>query len=439
MKLKNIILICSLLLVSAMQESCTKEYINPNAATKAEVLKSADGLMGLAVGLRREWSVGGGSALYSSVVCNGLATKELVVLNTGNATLAALESGRGSLNGANTTMANIWISANLVKANAQLILDNSSVIGDAPTKAWVEAYSSFFKALAIGTLCQFWEQVTTEVISSSAYIDGKRPAFKPRAAALDEAIALLKQADALMKGNATPSAAFVSKVGSDISLPNAIQALLARFSLMNGKLDEALTAATAVSPTIISSFKFDAVNQNPIFRSGFVSNNVVGGANNFGLTGILAPESADGRLSFYLGGTTLSKATGFAKSDLDAIPVYLPSEMILIKAEVLARQNKLDDAITELNKIRTKTSDPLSVTAKLGAYTGAKTQAAVLEEIYKQRCIELYISGMKLEDSRRFNRPGPTETNAERNRNFFPYPNVERDNNQSNTPADPSV
>jgi starch-binding outer membrane protein, SusD/RagB family len=49
------------------------------------------------------------------------------------------------------------------------------------------------------------------------------------------------------------------------------------------------------------------------------------------------------------------------------------------------------------------------------------------------------MSGLKLEDSRRFNRPGPNETNFERNRNYFPYPNVERDNNQSNTPADPNV
>jgi hypothetical protein len=92
-----------------------------------------------------------------------------------------------------------------------------------------------------------------------------------------------------------------------------------------------------------------------------------------------------------------------------------------------------------LNKIRTKASDPFGVTAKLAAYTGAETQAAVLVEIYKQRCTELFLSGLRLEDCRRFGRPGPNETNFERNRNFFPYPSVERDNNQGNTPADPTV
>jgi hypothetical protein len=60
-----------------------------------------------------------------------------------------------------------------------------------------------------------------------------------------------------------------------------------------------------------------------------------------------------------------------------------------------------------------------------------------LNEIYKNRRIELYLSGLSLEDSRRFGRPGATEPNAERNRNYYPYTNAERDNN-TNTPSNPS-
>lgn len=435
MKLKQIIY--SILFISALvlPSSCTKEYINPNAATKAEVLKSPDGLMGLAVGIRREWAL---NALYNQVVCNGLATKELVVLNTGNGDLAALEAGKGSLSPNNVVLGNLWISANLTKAYAQQLLDNSNIIGDAGTKAGVNAYGYFFKALAIGTLSQYWEQVSTEVISTADFIGGKRPSFKARAAALDEAIALLRQADVAVKGNAL-STTFKAKVGNDIDFPNAIQALIARYSLMNGKLDDAAAAANLVVLTSVSSFKYDAVNQNPVYRTGLVSNNVVGGAANFGLTGVLLPEATDARIAFYLGSATLSKATGFFKSDLDAIPLYLSGEMTLIKAEVLARQNKLPEAIIELNKIRTKTTDPLNVTAKLAAYSGAQTQVAILEDIYKQRCIELYMSGLKLDDSRRFARPDPVSATPERNRNFFPYPTIERDNNQANTPPDPAL
>ncbi|MEY3620470.1 MAG: hypothetical protein RLZZ391_836, partial [Bacteroidota bacterium] len=43
-----------------------------------------------------------------------------------------------------------------------------------------------------------------------------------------------------------------------------------------------------------------------------------------------------------------------------------------------------------------------------------------------------YMSGLKLEDMRRFGR-----ATTERKRNFFPYPFKERDGNP-NTPADPS-
>ena len=58
--------------------------------------------------------------------------------------------------------------------------------------------------------------------------------------------------------------------------------------------------------------------------------------------------------------------------------------------------------------------------------------------MYKQRSAELYLSGQRLEDSRRFGRPAPPANLAERSRNFYPYPQQERVNNP-NTPADPAI
>ena len=108
--------------------------------------------------------------------------------------------------------------------------------------------------------------------------------------------------------------------------------------------------------------------------------------------------------------------------------------MTLIKAECNARKNALNDAVIELNKILTKKAagDIWGIGADLPAYTGAITTDGILTEIFKQRCIELFLTGLKLEDSRRFSRSNP----AERSRNFYPYPLTERDNN-TNTPADP--
>jgi hypothetical protein len=113
--------------------------------------------------------------------------------------------------------------------------------------------------------------------------------------------------------------------------------------------------------------------------------------------------------------------------------------MTLIKAEALARpttatQADLDNALIELNKIQTKkaSQDPLGVGADLPALA-SMTKDQIMTEIFRQRSIEMYISGQKLEDSRRFGRP-----QAERKRNFVNYPFRERDQNP-NTPTDPAL
>jgi hypothetical protein len=89
------------------------------------VIKSAEGLTALIVGLKKEFSVGATSALYN-MPCRptGLRTKELYVINTGNGELAALEAGKGTVGGSNAFLNNIWTSSNIVKANAQLLIDN---------------------------------------------------------------------------------------------------------------------------------------------------------------------------------------------------------------------------------------------------------------------------------------------------------------------------
>ena len=57
---------------------------------------------------------------------------------------------------------------------------------------------------------------------------------------------------------------------------------------------------------------------------------------------------------------------------------------------------------------------------------------------YEQRSIELFLSGQRLEDSRRFGRPGPPISTAERTHNYYFYPHRERLNNP-NVPADPAT
>ena len=409
--------------------SCEQDIPNPNAATDEQILNSTEGLIGMINGMKYRYTAGGASGLYSGISGNGLTTRELVVLNAGNADLAQMENGFDNVAPSNSVISNLWTNLNLLRSDAQKILDNApGVIVDAGTRSSVLAYAYFFNALSVGTLAQFWEQVplTTE-------IDAK---FSSRTAALEEAVRLLGEASTQL--NTPLSPAVTAKVGTDIDLPNAVRALSARYNLMLGNLDAASAAASAVDLASKSVFKFDNIIPNPVFRSSLITQNVYDVRMLFGLSGALEPDPADGRIDFYLT-PNANSGKGFFTADDASVPVYLPGEMILIRAEVLARQDKMGDAVTELNKVLTKTDDTFGVNAGLPAYSGAMDKDAVLQEIYKNRCIELFMSGLKLEDSRRFARPGPNDANPERTRNFYPYPTVERDNNPDNTPADPPV
>ena len=106
--------------------------------------------------------------------------------------------------------------------------------------------------------------------------------------------------------------------------------------------------------------------------------------------------------------------------------------MTLIKAEAYARLNDLPNALIQLNIVVTKSpsSDPFGIGANLPP-TSYTDQNDLLNKIYKNRCIELYMSGLKLIDERRFNR-----NVSERKRNYLPFPFVERNDNP-NTPNDP--
>jgi len=289
---------------------CQKEYTNPNAADGSQVITSSEGLAALIVGLKREYSFSAIGTIYNVVSANGLTTKELYVINTGNGELTALENGKGTVGASNSFIRNIWSSSNLLKANAQILIDNADNVREPGTTEPIRVYGHLFKAIALATMAQFWEQVPTEVITSGDFLNGKRPSFKPRIEALQEAVDLLNAAAPLAE--VAPSTFFNVKVGTDINLKNTVNALLARYSLMLGKYNEALAAAGKVDVASKSVFKYDNVSQNPLFRVSFVTNNVHNGLPNFGLPAPLLPDANDGRVTFYLGANAAPvKVQGF--------------------------------------------------------------------------------------------------------------------------------
>ena len=416
--MKKIIL--SLVVAGTLFTSCNDEFLDPTKPSQEEVVGTRSGLIGAANGLQQLWSSGRAGVTYTAITANGLTTKELRVVNAGNVDEGFLEVGNSSLTASNAVTKNLWAYCLVVNSESQKILDNINILTVETEKSSVFTHASIFKAMALGTLVQFYEKVPTETM--------KNAEFKNRADVLAKVIATLKATEPYLN-----TANGFAGLTTGINYKNTVNALLARYYMMAGDSDNALTYANLVNLTVKSEFKFDALTNNPIaFNSIATNNNYQPKDRNLGLPSNLAPASADARVNFYV--TSDNKALGFFDTSLKSIPVYLPGEIILIKAEALARKNQLANAVTELDKVLTKTAtnDIFGVGANLPAYAGTVDQASILEEIYKNRCIELYMSGLKLEDSRRFNRP-----TTERNRTYYPYPDSERFNN-TNTPADPA-
>jgi hypothetical protein len=307
------------------------------------------------------------------------------------------------------------------------------VITDTNVQYQVKRNALLYKAMAIGTLAIFWQEfpITT----------GDKQPFVTRKDALLVAISLLDEAGRIRE----TSSAFNPSFGSEINVRNTLSALAARYYTMLGYYDaqyyeNARQKAMQVQLNSRSVFFYNSLNPNSVFRNGYsAAFGYIVDTTLLGLPETLKPAVADNRYKFYRT-RTAPGGYGFGGSENDSLPIYLPGEMLLIQAEAWARKGdpvSFDSSKKYLNQVLTKTTDAFRLGAGLPAYTGPTTKEALLTEIYRNRCIELFMSGMKLEDCRRFGRPGPTDNQPERNRTFYPYPFQERYGNPNTPPKDP--
>ncbi|MEZ4902662.1 MAG: RagB/SusD family nutrient uptake outer membrane protein [Spirosomataceae bacterium] len=168
--MKKIILysVFAAMLLSAT--SCQQEYLNPSAASETQATGDINGLITLCNGLQFRYATSRAGVIYNAITASGLSTRELTVLNAGNTDEELLRQGANNVADNNGVLRNMWSQAQLVKANADLILRSvDAVQGDAATKAAVRAYASIFRALALGTLAQFWQQVPIETNTNAPF------------------------------------------------------------------------------------------------------------------------------------------------------------------------------------------------------------------------------------------------------------------------------
>jgi hypothetical protein len=273
------------------------------------------------------------------------------------------------------------------------------------------------------------------------------PTYVGRSVALQRVRDLLDSAQNTIAATA-PSTFFTTRILTPgVNLSNMIQLFRARYARMANDDATAIAASNQVArsgTTAVSALQFIAPTVN-FFSS------VTGGA-----TGIaprrqwrLSMTGGDQRFTYFVLPSTV---TGRVGALLDAwnryatatapLPVYMPDEALLIKAEALARTNLLAAAIAVLDSVRTDCSGGRGIDdpkACLVAYGGAVTQAAILDDIYVQRRYELFGTGLRWEDSRRRTAiRGPVSTPAvpvDGQRCWIPYAIGDRNAN-ANVPAD---
>ncbi|WP_163715234.1 RagB/SusD family nutrient uptake outer membrane protein [Mangrovibacterium lignilyticum] len=440
-RLRNILL--GLLVVATV--ACDSEFSNPNEPNEENAYSSLAGFYAVCVGLRTHYSV---SSLRYAVYVPGITTREIGTTSTYQ-TPMDLAYGGTSLTNINTGVGSLWSALLKDKGQAEDIIgkiDNITMAEE--TRNGILAFANYFKAL---TLCNLYQNFEQFPLMNSADGDAE---FATASEGLAKMVSLLLEAQDLVQAGV--SSDFASNVLGNIELDNCIEALLSRVYLYQGDYTSCIAVAGGIDLTSMSTFAYDNENYNPVYAFAVDGSPYLLPKDNFGLTGDYLPADGDGRYDFYLaapdtveleelGGAALKQINGFFSTYSSEIPVYLPGEILLNIAEAYARSSDLSNAVTYVNAVVTKTDDAYGLNASLAdqtAYLSSLSQSELLEEIYKQRCIELFFTGQRLVDSRRFHPDldfnHSSDLTSERNRDYYPYPQEERDNNP-NCPDDPEI
>lgn len=388
--------------------ACDLDLFDPNFPSADAVLNNPTGVKSLGVGLQAEY----GNQVGWVITSVGLVADEI---GAGTAAFANYQKADAGdvLDLPTTGIANDpWTGMyRVITLSNELLAAIPNVEFQPGTASGLTALAKFYQGLAIGNLAMLYEQFPIETGLSNP-----EAPFVTREAGLARALQLLNEArDALI---ATPaSAEFNSDVrAAGFDLENSIEAMIARFALIAGDLTQASTAAGRVSPGATSEFRFSAADGNPIFNIMYRSGNAWQMRPE--QTFRLEAEPGDERVGYFVIAANvpgfvapMDSLASYSPTANPPIPVYTYDEIRLIQAEVFARNGQLGPARDLINEVRTQCAppgtdptDPMPCLDPISDVTHP-TQQDVLDEIFRQRRYELYLSGLKYEDQRRFGLP----------------------------------
>jgi hypothetical protein len=408
---------------------------NPNAPTEESVLSDVNGVIALAVGMQSQFA----NAIIDYMVPNSLVTDEWGTTAKSLLSYQSLLIGGSIIDPTFAVISAPYARTFQIAKSAKNVIAAAPTVGVSPAfQAGLTSLAKLYRAMSLGMLAQQFSSLPLDQTATGGVLH-------PRTEAYDTVIALLESARAdLLNVSEADLAPFKARVlPTTFDLRNTIEAMLARYYLFRGQYQKASDAANRVNTNALSLLSYPSPNKNPIWDlSSSASAGYVGGLNSF----VKQAEPADKRPGYWLD-LTKAPSGGNPPDTLwlplrkyagqnDPFPLYLPDEIKLIKAEASVRLGDLATARTLINQVRTQATSTLDEpVAGLTALDPAvfNTADALLKQIAYERRYELYMQGMRWEDTRRLPQPVNNTVTLQ----FLPIPTQECQANP-NAKVDPS-
>jgi hypothetical protein len=310
-----IVAAAALLLVSVT--SCKKDYTDPSGASIDQAFTSPLGLTDVAIGLQNVYTANRTGLVYTSVAAGSLLTGETYVVNAGNTDENQLYLGGTSVQNTNTVVTGIWTVSNKILYDANKVLNSvDDVVANKNYASGIIAYTSIFKALAIGNMAMFFDHVPDTVGTNVNFITSAE-GYKRAVNTIDKALDAIS-ANAIGGGFGTPI------IPAGINIQNTLYALKARYALFAGDYATALAAANQVTLTLTSgsTFNYNSLTTNPIFTLVTSTNNIYQVVDStMSLPVGLQPDAADKREPFYvnIGTSPRFRVKGFYTTTTQAV------------------------------------------------------------------------------------------------------------------------
>ena len=409
---------------ASMACNTSLDLTNPNSPTEQAALSSIDGVIATELGMQDQFA----TSVNTYVRAPALVTDEWGIASKALAADISLFTGQG-IDPSYGVVSDPYYVTYRIARTADAIIGAVPNIGgiSAGFAAGLTANAKLFKAMALGMAAQQYAELPLD-----ASVSGGTPV--PRDQVFAEVIRLLESARSdLAPYTAADLSGFTSRaVSTGFDVRNTIDAMLARYYLFTGQYQQALDAAKRVDLTKVSLLTYPDPDLNPIYNYSVVA-------------GYVAPlkswaqgaEPGDKRVPFWV--DTLATPPNGNPPSLQLaqfalygtrnapFPVYVPGEVLLIKAEAEAQLNDLPSAIADINAVRTKSGTATTPGAQLPPLTALQlnTKDKVLAQIARERKYELFSQGLRWEDLRRLGSLIGVKPKAD----FLPMPQSECNTN----------